>query len=201
MKQSTPQQAVPAAVASRRQFLKATGLAATGIAASGLLLPGQASARLLGSAGGEKKVSLYNIHTGESLRTVFYADGEYIPESLHAINHILRDYRTGQVLPIDPRLMYLLHNIDATLGSRQPVHVLSGYRSAHTNALLAREGHGVAKHSMHIVGRAIDIRVPGRSLRDLHRVALAQHVGGVGYYPRSDFVHVDTGRVRTWMGA
>jgi uncharacterized protein YcbK (DUF882 family) len=149
---------------------------------------------------GALALNLYNIHTGEYLKTTYWEDGKFIPEALDHLNHFLRDYRTNQVLPMDPQLMTLVHKVGQAVDARQPVHVISGYRSPKTNAMLAAEGHGVATKSMHILGRAMDIFVPGRSLRELHEAALKQHAGGVGYYPKSNFVHVDTGRVRHWNG-
>lgn len=143
---------------------------------------------------------LYNIHTGEYLKSTYWEDGKFIPEALTELDHFLRDYRTNQVIPMDPQLMMLVHKISQTVDARHPVHVISGYRSPKTNAMLVSEGRGAAVKSMHIVGRAMDIFVPGRSLRELHQVALKQHAGGVGYYPKSNFVHVDTGRVRHWSG-
>ncbi len=146
----------------------------------------------------ERALSFYNLHTGESLKTVYWAGDGYVPSSLGEINYILRDFRANEVKPIEVRLLDLLFAMRTRLETRQPFHVISGYRSPLTNALLHSRNEGVAPHSLHIEGKAIDIRVPGRELPALRRVALDLRRGGVGYYPRSDFVHVDVGRVRFW---
>lgn len=148
--------------------------------------------------GRARKLAFYNLHTGERLAATYWADGGYVPDELGAINHLLRDFRTGDVHVIDPKLLDLLYALDRRLGSSQPFHVISGYRSPRTNAMLHAKSSGVAVHSLHMVGKAIDIRVPGRPLTELRTAALALRRGGVGYYPKSDFVHVDTGRVRHW---
>ena len=141
---------------------------------------------------------LYNTHTGESVKAVYWAQGEYVPDALAEIDFVLRDFRSGDVKPIAPRLLDLAAELRRALGSNEPIHVISGYRSPATNAMLAAHSGGVATHSLHLLGEALDLRLPGRDLRDVRRAALALHAGGVGYYPRSDFVHIDIGRVRTW---
>jgi uncharacterized protein YcbK (DUF882 family) len=140
----------------------------------------------------------YNLHTSEHLSTVYFENGRYVPDALQVVNYFFRDFRANQVKPIDPRLLDLLYEIRLALDTRQPFNLISGYRSALTNAMLASRSEGVARHSMHIEGRAADINVPGCDLRQVQRVALAMRGGGVSYYPHSDFVHVDTGRVRWW---
>jgi len=144
-----------------------------------------------------------NIHTGERLELDYWRDGAYLPEALAAVDHILRDFRTGDIHPIAPQLLDLLSGLRAGLETREPVSVISGYRSPATNAMLRgeREHSGVAAKSLHMQGMAIDIRIAGRSLAAIHSAAMAVRGGGVGYYPVSDFVHVDVGRVRTWSGA
>jgi uncharacterized protein YcbK (DUF882 family) len=146
----------------------------------------------------EKSLAFYNTHTGEKLKSVYWAEGQYVTASLHEINHILRDPRNNEVHDIDTRLLDLLFSIRREIDTNQPFHVISGYRSADTNAFLRVHTTGVAENSLHLVGKAIDIRSPGKDLRSLQRVAIALKGGGVGYYPKSDFVHVDTGRVRYW---
>ncbi|MGH8012115.1 MAG: YcbK family protein [Candidatus Binataceae bacterium] len=146
-----------------------------------------------------RSLSFHNAHTGENLNTVYWENGRYIPDSLHAVNYFFRDFRANQIEPIDPRLLDLLHAIRSHLGSERPFTLISGYRTAATNAWLASRPGGVARHSMHIEGRAADINLPGCDLTSLHHTALAIRGGGVGYYPHSDFVHVDTGRVRHWQ--
>jgi uncharacterized protein YcbK (DUF882 family) len=177
---------------SRRSFLRAGALAAVSACAPGALaVAKEVSAK-------DRSLAFYNTHTGERLRTVFWAEGAYIQESLQAINRILRDSRNDQVHEIDPRLIDLLYVLRSTIDAREPFHVISGYRSPATNALLRSRSTGVAENSLHLVGKAIDIRVPGRKLIDVRNAALSLKAGGVGYYSRSDFVHVDIGRVRFW---
>lgn len=145
-----------------------------------------------------RRLSFHNLHTGESLDAVYWADGSYVPDVLRRIDTVLRDFRTGDVHPIDRRLLDLLVRLRQKLGTTESVHVISGYRSPNTNAMLRAHSEGVASHSLHMDGMAIDLRVPGRALRDVRAAALDLGGGGVGYYPASDFVHVDVGRVRHW---
>lgn len=182
----------------RRAFL---GLGVT--AAAGALLPGRAfAAAATGRAGvPERVLSFFNTHTAERLKVPYCVAGEYQPEALQQVNYILRDFRANRVKPIDPRLLDLLHELGGTLETDQPFHVISGYRSPQTNALLRQRGGsatGVASHSLHIDGKAIDIRIPGVQLAHLHRAAKSLRIGGVGFYPDLNFVHVDVGRVRSW---
>jgi uncharacterized protein YcbK (DUF882 family) len=146
----------------------------------------------------ERALTFYNTHTGESLQAVYWSQGKYVPEALAVINHILRDHRTDEVKPIDLQLLDLLRAIGAELETSEPFHIISGYRSPATNAYLHRLSEGVATHSLHLDGKAADIRVPGRDLSLVRRVALRLQGGGVGYYPSANFVHVDVGRVRYW---
>ena len=149
----------------------------------------------------ERTLSFYNLHTGENLKTAYWVEGEYIPEALSDINHLLRDFRNDEIKPINLGLLNLLHDITQRLGTSKPIQLISGYRSSSTNAKLHDRSSGVAKHSLHMDGMAADIRIPGHDLSELHKVAAAMQGGGVGYYPKSDFVHVDVGRVRYWTGA
>ncbi len=178
---------------TRRRFLRIGALSATS-----LLLPGAAWARLRAPAARARSLAFYNTHTDESLKTVYWEKGHYIPGALDEINFIMRDFRANEILPIEVPLLDLLHTISRHLNTSQPFHIISGYRSPATNAMLAAQSEGVALHSLHQYGMAADIRVPGRHLARLHRVAVALRGGGVGYYPRSDFIHVDIGRVRYW---
>ncbi|MGA9045928.1 DUF882 domain-containing protein [Sulfuricurvum sp.] len=146
----------------------------------------------------KKSLSFYNTHTGEKLDTTFWAEGVYIPEGLAEINYLLRDHRNNAVTEMDIELFDLLHSLRTKLDSREPFHVISGYRSPETNAKLRSNSTGVAKKSLHMEGKAIDINLPGRNLSDLRKVAMGLAQGGVGYYPASNFVHVDRGRVRSW---
>jgi uncharacterized protein YcbK (DUF882 family) len=148
-----------------------------------------------------RSVSLKNLHTGESMEGVYWEKGEYIPDVLAAVNVHLRDYRTGDVHPIDPRLLDLLDAVSARTETRSPFQVISGYRSPKTNAMLHERSAEVAKKSLHVQGMAIDIRLADVALDHLHAAALSLGGGGVGYYPESDFVHIDVGPVRTWSGS
>lgn len=183
---------------TRRRCLK-LGL----VAAAGALFPVNALARMAELTSAERAVSLYNTHTGESLKkAVFWADGQYVPETLTDLNRLLRDHRTGDVFPIEARLFDLLYDLQNQLPAGKQFHIISGYRSPHTNNALRgnRAKTGVAKRSLHMKGKAIDIRLPGCDLKLLRKSALAMKRGGVGYYPGSNFIHVDTGRVRWWNG-
>lgn len=175
----------------RRSFLKSSV-----VLASALSMP--AIARAAQAAPGERTLRLYNTHTGESLKSVFWANGQFLPEALTDINKLLRDHRNNSVAAIDPKLLALLDQVSNKFGNNQVLHVISGYRSPESNQKLAAASGGVAKHSMHLEGKAIDIRMPGRDLASVHKAALGAKAGGVGYYPDSQFVHLDTGRVRHW---
>ena len=178
---------------SRRRLLACSGLA---LVAS--LLPGSVFAHLRRSVTHEKSLAFYNTHTGESLKIIYWVQGEYVAEALGEINHLWRDYRVNEERSIDPELLDLLFAMRARLETRQPFHIISGYRSPATNDRLYQQSKKVAKDSLHIVGKAVDIRLPGISTAMVRRVAMGLQRGGVGYYPRSNFVHVDTGRVRYW---
>lgn len=145
-----------------------------------------------------RSLAFFNTHTRESVRARFWAKGEYLADGLNAINRVLRDHRTGDVTAIDKRLLVLLHDLAATLESTDPFHVISGYRSPATNAMLRARSEGVAGGSLHMRGMAADLRVPGVPLVRLRDTAIAMQRGGVGFYPDSSFVHVDVGRVRSW---
>jgi uncharacterized protein YcbK (DUF882 family) len=139
-----------------------------------------------------------NLHTGETTKLIYWEKGRYIKGALSEINYILRDHRTNDVARIDTALLdqlFILHN---KLGSRTPFQVISGYRSPKSNAMLHEHSNGVAKKSMHVQGKAIDIRLQDAELINVRNAALAMNCGGVGYYPESQFVHVDTGKVRHW---
>jgi uncharacterized protein YcbK (DUF882 family) len=146
----------------------------------------------------ERSVLLHHRHTGEKLRTVYYADGRYLPEALRAATHHLRDWRDNTQIPIDPKLLDLLWSLRANLRTAAPVQVFCGYRSPETNAMLRRQHHGAARNSLHMRGMAIDLQIEGRPLRTIRVAAVNLRGGGVGYYPRSGFIHVDTGDIRYW---
>jgi len=162
------------------------------------MVPGVAMAGLRVVSKRARLLAFDNLHTGEKLKTVYFENGRYVPGALSEIDYILRDFRSGDVKEIDPKLLDLLFSLKNKLGSSHPYEVISGYRSPQTNAMLHANSEGVAVHSMHLEGKAIDICMQGRSLSLIHRAALRLQGGGVGYYPRSGFVHVDTGRVRYW---
>lgn len=175
---------------SRRRFLQLSAGAAAGL----LVAPAHAGLK----PQGRRVLSLHNLHTGEKLTRTYWADGQYLSEQLAEINHLLRDFRTGETHAMDPHLMDVLYRLQHKVGSHRPFEIISGYRSPKTNAMLRTGSSGVAKKSLHMQGKAIDIRLPGRELAQLHKAAMSMRAGGVGYYPKSDFIHVDTGRVRYW---
>jgi len=179
---------------NRRTFLKA-GL----FTLAALSLPTTALAYVDKFPALERTISLHNIHTGESLqKVVFWSEGEYIEETLKDVNFLLRDYRNDQVKTIDPQLLDILYSLRQKVGGFRPFQVISGYRSPETNAFLASTTTGVAQKSLHIKGKAIDIRLPGYNLAELRKAAMSLKAGGVGYYPKSEFVHLDTGALRYW---
>ncbi|MEK6735892.1 MAG: DUF882 domain-containing protein [Pseudomonadota bacterium] len=181
---------------SRRRFLK-SGMGVCALFALPLATP-YAHAKIMRPM--EKRLSFLNLHTGERVKSTYWAEGQYIPESLHAIRNVLRDHRTGDLHEMDSDLFDMLHQLQHRLNSNKEFHVISAYRSPASNAMLASRSNGVAKGSLHTQGRAIDIRMPGHALSDLRMAALSLEAGGVGYYPASDFVHLDTGRFRSWGG-
>jgi uncharacterized protein YcbK (DUF882 family) len=148
-----------------------------------------------------RKIALHNLHTGVSLNTEYWAEGHYIPEALTAVNKVLRDWRNDEVHEISPKLVDMLSLMRSWMDKDDAFQVISGYRSPVTNAKMHAASDGVAKNSLHMKGMAIDIRMPGCDLKNLHGAALKMRCGGVGYYPVSNFVHMDVGRVRTWQGA
>lgn len=168
-----------------------TGLASAGL---GLAIPCEVVAGLTRA----RSLRFSHLHTGERLSVEYFSGGEYLPDALRAVNQLLRDFRTGEVHAIDPGLLDLLHGLTDVTGCQQPFEVISGYRSPATNRTLRSRSEGVAARSLHMQGQAIDIRVADVSLPRLRDAALTAGRGGVGYYPASNFVHVDTGRVRAW---
>lgn len=181
------------AVLSRRALIG--GVVAGGAA---LALPMPAIA-----AGAEWRLAIRNVHNNESVDALFARNGRFLPEGLAELNHGLRDWRTGEAKPMDRRLLGLLVSLreKLDLSSKHPIGLISGYRSPRTNAKLRAAGGehtGVASQSQHMLGKATDIMIPGVSLDRLHGAALALGGGGVGYYPRDGFVHVDSGPVRRW---
>lgn len=190
---------------SRRTFLKWAGGAGFSVAvAPTLLIPKSLSNATLNPQSllpahkdQELFLSFYNRHTGESLKKcTFWAEGDYNPSALKEINKLFRDHRTQTIHDIDRDLLHLLHKIQKQLDSVEPFHLISGYRSPKTNKILNARSRGVAKMSQHVYGKAADIYVPGRTLKQVQGAAKTFRAGGVGRY--TEFVHVDTGRVRYW---
>jgi uncharacterized protein YcbK (DUF882 family) len=186
---TTPQ--IPLAKVSRRRFI-----ALSGTALGGWLIPGHALASSFWQR--DRALSFYNLHTGESVRATYWADNEYVTEGVQAINYIMRDFRLNLEVQTDPRLLDLLYALHYELDTTAAFDLVSGYRSPATNASLRMHNEAVAANSLHMYGMAADIRVPGRHLANVHQAATALRRGGVGYYPRANFVHVDVGRVRYW---
>jgi len=147
---------------------------------------------------GIKALAFHNLHTDERLEVKYWHDGEYNKTALQKINGILRDFRTGDIFPMRPALLDLVHDLQAKLNNHNTIEIISGYRSPRTNNMLCNASDGVARQSLHMQGMAMDIRLKGTSLRKLQTAALFMARGGVGYYPKSGFVHVDIGRVRAW---
>lgn len=146
----------------------------------------------------DRSLTLHNVHTGERGTIIYWSEGKYLGASLNEISWLLRDFRTNEVRAIDPRLLNILYVLTKTLESREPTLVLSGFRSKKTNDMLRQTTEGVAKRSFHMIGKAIDIRMPKIDMAQVQRAALLLNGGGVGYYPSSNFVHIDSGPVRTW---
>ena len=183
----------------RRKLLQ-LGLAS---AAAGLALPACGWAAPLSGAE-TRRLAFSNLHTGEAVEAVYWEKGNYISDAMQALNKVLRDFRTNEVHPIDPKLYDLLDDLSAKFEAKKPFQVISGYRSPATNSALRAKGGAhteVATRSLHMDGQAMDIRIEGVELTHLRNAALTMQRGGVGYYPVSNFVHVDTGRVRKWAGA
>jgi uncharacterized protein YcbK (DUF882 family) len=147
---------------------------------------------------GERTLSLISTHTNEKIMATYWRNGVYDKGALKDIDHVLRDHRSGEAARMDPNLLDLLAELHRRTGSRKAFQIISGYRSPKTNAMLASASGGVAKRSLHMDAKAIDIRLSDVALSDLRQAALGMKAGGVGYYKKSDFVHVDTGRVRQW---
>ena len=179
---------------SRRRLLSTAGMMA-GASAAGILKSVAAEENA-----GSRRIVLQSLHTPETLDIAYRRGNDYVPEAIAAIQVLLRDYRTGAQHPIDPTLMDYLYEVAHRAGAPPVFSVISGYRSPQTNEMLHERSGGVASHSLHMEGRAIDVRLHSVDCASLAEKALAMQRGGVGYYNRSDFVHLDTGRFRTWRG-
>jgi uncharacterized protein YcbK (DUF882 family) len=188
----TQQKVIRRAGISRRSFLARVGVAAAGA----MLVP--STTVFAKSLTTERQLTLFNQHTDEALSIVCCPQRQYDQRVLARFNNLLRDHRTDQVYPMDPALLDLLYAVTVLTRSRGEFTVLSGYRTPETNDLLRKSGHGAAEHSLHMQGKAIDLRMADVDTRSTREAALALQQGGVGYYPSSDFVHIDTGTVRSW---
>lgn len=185
---------------SRRKFLGFGALALGSLAASTVVTP--ASAAIFGRGSeqfdGARKVTFRNTHTGEIFSGVYRVGDKYLPDAFDRINIVLRDFRSNELFPIDPRVIDIIYAVHQRTQSDAPYEILSGYRCPKTNAGLRSASEGVAKNSLHMTGQAIDLRLPGFQTQRIREIAVSLKAGGVGYYPRSNFVHMDTGDVRTW---
>jgi uncharacterized protein YcbK (DUF882 family) len=187
---------------TRRRLLKLGGIM-TGLSAVGVLArPARAigTAQRSGAAEASRRISLLNLHTAERLEMEYFRGADYLPDALAAIRVLLRDFRNNEQHDIDPTLMDYLVDVAGHIGVDPVFSVISGYRSPQTNEQLRERSAGVARRSLHLEGRAIDVRLAGIDCADLAGHALGLTRGGVGYYRRSDFVHLDTGAFRTWKG-
>ncbi len=191
-KNSTDGDSVSLVCPARRQLLLGLGGAALCS-----LMPSEAFASR-STKKGVRDLSLFNRHTGERDDGRYWIDGKYQRKVLANFNHLVRDHRRNQAVSMDRRLFDLLYELKTTLNVDEEIHVISGYRSAKTNAMLSKQTSGVAKKSYHMRGMAMDIAIPGVNLKTLRDAALSLELGGVGYYPKSGFVHVDCGPVRHW---
>lgn len=178
---------------NRRSFFKIGAQAAISS-----LLPIPAVASINRFLISKRRLSFYNTHTHERLEICYYTQGRYLPGALGKINYIFRDHYSGEIKPIHKDLIDFLHTISKTIGHDVQFHIISGYRSPETNAMLRRKTRAVAKNSLHMQGKAADIRIPDYDTGRLRNICMKMQTGGVGYYPGSDFVHVDTGDVRYW---
>ncbi|MGD8425198.1 MAG: DUF882 domain-containing protein [Gammaproteobacteria bacterium] len=173
----------------RRRFIKTLALTAPVLAFPGMLFAAPAEPR---------RLRFYHTHTGEKLDVVYHEKGDYLPDAMGELNFLLRDFRSGDVVDMDRDLLDLLCAAQERLGSTGTYEIISAYRSPKTNEMLRKRGGGVARGSLHLQAKAIDVRLTDASTRDLRQVGLDLAAGGVGYYPKSNFVHLDTGRVRRW---
>ena len=188
----TPANIRPTATLSRRSFLTRSSLAAAGA----LLLPSAKSVASMLST--ERTLNFHNVHTDEELTLTCCPEREYDRETRLRFSSLLRDHHADEVREMDAGLIDIFFALSAFTGSNGTFKILSGYRSPETNGWLRRFSHGVAEHSMHIEGKAVDIRMDDLSVSQIRQAGMALAMGGVGYYPRSDFVHLDTGRIRHW---
>ena len=146
----------------------------------------------------DRSIKLFNVHTGEHLKATYWAKDHFVKDEIKKINYFLRDFRTGDVQEMDIKLLDLLYSIQLIRDTDKAIKVYSGYRSPKTNERLRKRSEGVAKNSYHLKAQAIDINLPGTDLKNLKKLATFLRRGGVGYYPKSGFMHIDTGPIRYW---
>lgn len=184
----------------RRKLLQlGFGAAAGASLFAGMGLPSLAFAEENRNAA-PRSLAIHNLNTGEKLEALYFDQGAYVPDALTAVNKVMRDRRTGDVHPIDPKLLDLLVALRGQMEATACYELICGYRSPATNAALHAHSRQVASNSLHIQGMAADVRIGGLDVQHLHKAALALRGGGVGLYPISDFVHLDVGPVRQWQG-
>lgn len=175
---------------NRRQLLLGAGCLLT----AGLMPQTALASRSTSS----RELVIHNLNTGEKVSASYWENGRYLKDGMAELNHVLRDHRRNEVIDMDPHLFDQLFLLQHKLGRKGYFELISGYRSAQTNNRKRKVSRGVAKHSYHTLGQAVDVRVPGVALNHLRQAALQLQVGGVGYYPRDNFVHLDTGPIRHW---
>jgi len=186
----------------RRSFLGMGAATLGGVIIPAIASPAMAAGGFKGGVvgTGARRISFRNTHTGESFSGVYRVGDKYLPDAFTQINTVLRDFRTNQVFPMDPRVIDIIHTVHRMSGQSKPFEIISGYRSPKTNTMLRgrSKASGVAKKSLHMQGRAIDLRMEGFSSKRLRDIGVALQAGGVGYYSKSNFVHFDCGDVRDW---
>ncbi len=184
---------------NRRSFLGLGAMTLGGLIIPSLITPASAANFKGGVIGsGARRLAFRNAHTGESFSGVYRVGNKYLPDAFDQINIVMRDFRTNQKHPMDPRILDIMYTVQRMTGQSRPLEIISGYRSPKTNKMLSKTTSGVAKKSLHMQGRAIDFRMEDFSTKRLRDIAVSLRAGGVGYYSKSGFVHLDSGDVRTW---
>lgn len=182
---------------NRRDFIKQLGLSSL-VIGSGPVFASNTSLILPDTE--HRTLKIKNLHTGEKINATYWENGEYLIDGLAEVYFIMRDHRANKVTAIDLDLLNNLHQVQHTLETNKEIYLISGFRSPETNATLRRQREGVAKHSLHMQGQAMDFRIPGISNKHINKAARSSISGGVGYYRKSGFIHLDTGRKRHWIG-
>ena len=184
---------------SRRSFLGIGAATLAGVVVPALVTPAEAANFKSGViSSGARRLSFRNAHTGEIFSGVYRVGNKYLPDAFDQINRVMRDFRTNDVHDMDPRVIDIIYTVHRMTGSAEPFEIISGYRSPKTNAMLRKASSGVAKKSLHMEGKAVDLRLDSFSTKRLRDLAVGLHAGGVGYYSKSNFVHMDCGDVRSW---